>query len=107
MVYEIVHRYTKEWIMSSDYSSYGDWYDNGPGSERWKRELAEDLKMPAWKTQFIKELIGEFRYGDISIKKPSYKRMQEEYEKIIEREKRVRKGSENWEEFISDEDLFI
>ena len=42
MVYEIVHRYTKEWIMSSDYSSYGDWYDNGPGSERGERVWAED-----------------------------------------------------------------
>jgi len=25
--------------MAKEYDNYGDWYDNGPGSERFKREL--------------------------------------------------------------------
>ena len=29
--------------MSNDYSDYWDWYDNGPGSERWKREMAKEM----------------------------------------------------------------
>lgn len=27
--------------MSNEYESYGDWYDKGPGSESFKREIAK------------------------------------------------------------------
>jgi len=30
--------------MSNYYDSYGDWYDNGPGSESFERQLREMYK---------------------------------------------------------------
>ncbi len=29
--------------MSNNYENYGDWYDNGPGSESFKRKLYEEF----------------------------------------------------------------
>lgn len=79
--------------MSGQYSHYSDWYDNGPGSERFKREVRQSSS--------------------------SYQRLQEEYRKVIlgdlqkrgtkiinERKKRMMKIKKD-EDFITDDDLLI
>ena len=33
-----------EKIAGLSFEDYWDWYDNGPGSEKWKRELREQMK---------------------------------------------------------------
>ena len=44
--------------MSTQYESYGDWYDNGPGSEAWKRKLRElDDRTISDNSDFIRDLI--------------------------------------------------
>ena len=73
--------------MGNDgYSDYWDWYDNGPGSESWKRKLREEekcvghdfLKWPEWKIRAATAAVG------MNIEKKKEK-----------------------EEFIKDEDILI
>lgn len=43
--------------MSAQYESYGDWYDNGPGSESFKRQINEHDKIIFDNSDFIRDLI--------------------------------------------------
>ena len=41
----------------SKYTDYGDWYDTGPGSESFKRQINEDDKIILDNSDFIRDLI--------------------------------------------------
>ena len=46
-----------------EYESYEDWYDNGPGSERFKREMRESAR------NFYKDLEVVIKDGFIGFKR--------------------------------------
>ena len=41
----------------SEYNDYWDWYDNGPGSESFKRKIREGDKIITDNSDFIRDLI--------------------------------------------------
>lgn len=41
----------------SKYTDYSDWYDNGPGSESFKRKIREEDKILIDNSDFIRDLI--------------------------------------------------
>ena len=45
--------------MSAIYENYGDWYDTGPGSESFKRQINEHDKIIFDNSDFIRDLIFE------------------------------------------------
>jgi len=44
-------------MSSYNANDYWDWYDNGPGSENWKRELRQDSKALKENMEFIRSMI--------------------------------------------------
>jgi hypothetical protein len=73
------------------YSDYWDWFDNGPGSEKWKRDLRESMKK-----HLVRPPFHPFT------KEAAWKKQQ----KIDKRIKKAHKNSEQ-KEYITDEDLEI
>ena len=54
----------------SEYESYGDWYDNGPGSESFKRTLHDEKKIDKMVEMVFKALLKK---SDEKVKKKKTK----------------------------------
>jgi hypothetical protein len=47
--------------MAPYYRNYGDWFDNGPGSESWKREMNRERGLTKAQKELFWQILNEKR----------------------------------------------